>query len=269
MQYNLSAAEILKVLGYDKPVGKETLKGWMQELGTTFPKVYCDFMELAMDCEMLETSDLWVGKMINFVMKPWFLYEELKEQIEESIYLSFAQLPEERWGELCSDYLKIGSDYGAGIVDFAILREDLELEDPPVYINHEANAITEWEKMYEKLSDYLLEVVLNALNCKDYETAMEALEEKGYCYHDYEDYMLKVAEEGTEESDDLEDILEEDEWQAQMLKASGIDLSKVYKRNGNYETNKVFCCYNEEKKHLYIGNIEDEEISLVLIYKKG
>lgn len=72
MQYNLSAAEILKVLGYDKPVGKETLKGWMQELGTTFPKVYCDFMELAMDCEMLETSDLWVGKMINFVMKPWF-----------------------------------------------------------------------------------------------------------------------------------------------------------------------------------------------------
>ena len=39
MQYNLSAAEILKVLGYDKPVVKETLKGLMQELGTTFTKV--------------------------------------------------------------------------------------------------------------------------------------------------------------------------------------------------------------------------------------
>lgn len=264
MQYNLSAAEILKVFGYDKPVGKETLKEWMQELGVTFPKVYCEFMELAMDCEMLETSDIWVGKMINFEMKPWFLYKEIKEQIEESIYQSFAQLSEERWGELCSDYLKIGSDYGAGIVDFAIRREDLELEDPPVYMNHEADKITEWRQMYEKLSDYLLEVVLNALNCEDYATAMEALEEKGYCYQDYEDYMIGIAE----ESDDLEDTLDEDEWHAQMLKDSGIDLDKVCKRRGNSGTNELFFCYDEEKEYMYVGNTEDEVVRLVLIYKE-
>lgn len=269
MRYHVSAAEILKILGYDKPVGRETLKEWMRELEVTFPKVYCEFMELAMDCEMLETSDIWIGRMINFEMKPWFLYQEIKEQIEEGGCPSFAQLPEERWGELCSDYLKIGSDYAAGIVEFAIRREDLELEDPPVYMNHEADEITEWRQMYEKLSDYLLEVVLNALNCEDYATAMEVLEEKGYCYRDYEDYMISASEEAEEESDDLEDILDEDEWNAQMLKDAGIDLERVYKRRGNSGTNELFCCYDEEKKYLYLGDTEDEEVALVLIYKEG
>lgn len=274
MKYDLSAVEILRFLGYDKPVGKEALEAWMQEKGTSFPKVYCEFMELAMNCPMLETADLWVGRMGNFTMKPWFLYDEIEEEIEDqkkawgknsanyetSVYYSFSQIPREQWREKVEDYLEIGSDYGAGIVTFAIRREDLEQADPPVYLHHEADEMTEWRQMYEKLSDYLLEVVLNALHCEDYSTAADMLEERGYRYLDFDTYEMELEEE--------EELLDEEEWYGQMLSESGIDLSKVYKRMSNSGESELFCCYEEEKGFLYVGEISEEEVSLVVISKE-
>lgn len=267
MRYDLSAIEILKQLGYDKPVGRERLEQWMQEKGTRFPKVYLEFMEVAMDCPMLETADVWVGQMGNYMMKPWFFYEEIEEQIEDwgndvenSEYGPFSRLPKERWGEIVSDFLEIGSDYGAGIVDFAIRREDLGKEDPPVFMNHEADHITEWKQMYQTLSDYLLEVVLNALKCVDYDTAMEALEEQGFCYLDYEDYLFESEEEEA-------NLLDEETWQEQVWQESGIDLDRVYKRMSNHG-GEIFCCYEEEKEILYVGEIVEDEVSWIMITRK-
>lgn len=272
MRYDLSATEILKRLGYQQLVGTERLKQWMEEKEIIFPKVYCEFMEVAMDCPMLETADLWVGQMGNIMKAPWFFYEEIEEQLEDwgedvesSEYGPFSKLPKERWGEIVSDFLQIGSDYGAGIVRFAIRREDLGQEDPPVFMSHEANAITDWRQMYERLSDYLLEVVLNVLKYEDYDTAAEVLEERGYQYLDYDNYVF--ASEEIEEQKE-EELLEEEEWQTQVFQESGIDLNQVYKRRSNNIESELFCCYEEEKEILYVGELTKDEVSLVMIYRE-
>ena len=40
MQYSLTAAEILKRLGFQEPVGREYLNALKQECGITLPRVY-------------------------------------------------------------------------------------------------------------------------------------------------------------------------------------------------------------------------------------
>lgn len=83
IRYDLTATEILKGLGYEGTAGRERLDAFMKEKAIPLPKAYQEFMEAAMDCPMLETADLWVGKMCPFVMMPHFLYEEIEEGIED------------------------------------------------------------------------------------------------------------------------------------------------------------------------------------------
>lgn len=157
----------------------------------------------------------------------------------------------------------IGSDYGAGVVSFGIRIQDLQEEDPPVFMNHEADDITEWKKMYEHLSDYLLEAVLTALACIDYSTAQDALEEKGWEFLDYEDYEMDDWEEDVEE----DDLLDEAAWQEQMLAKTGIDLNLVRPLTsaGGQE---LFFCQDEEKGCFYLGVTEDEELSLTILSRE-
>lgn len=274
IRYDFSAAEILKQLGYLNETSGEILEKFMEEKKISLPEVYCEFMSAAMDCPLLETSDIWVWKMIPFVMKPYFFYEEIEQVIEDqkenweknpqkyadNIYHIFYQLPGDRWQEKSCDYLKIGSDYGAGIVCFGIRRQDLGEEDPPVYMNHEADPITVWKKMYERLSDYLLEVVLTALACVDYSTAQEALEEEGWEYLDYEEYEMESAE-------DEDGILEDEKWQEQMLAQSGIDLELVKRVNCAYG-GELFFCQDEGKECFYLGRTEEEETTLTILSKE-
>lgn len=274
VKYDLSAAEILKKLGYEKKTGRKALDQMMQEKGICLPKVYQEFMESAMNCPMLETSDLWVGEMVLFVMQPCFLYERIQEIIEDlkkvrganpekygdSRYSVFYRLPKEQWSSKTCDYLEIGSDYGAGIVTFGIRREDLEKEDPPVYMNHEADPVTRWTMPYERLSDFLLEVVVTALACIDYSTAQEALEADGWIWFDYDEYVMN-----TEEED--EEILSEEEWQEQMLCQSGIDLKQVRKLNSVGGQELFFCC-NEENGRFYLGVADEEDLKWIMITRE-
>ncbi len=275
IQYELSAVELLKRLGYEEPSGREELENFMQEKGVRLPKVYREFMELAMDCPMLETSDLWTGRL------PYFFYEEIEEGIEdqkadweknpeeynEGGYHLFYQFPKERWEEKSCDYLEIGSDYGAGIVTFGIRKQDLEDEDPPVYMYHEAHAITDWKKMYERLSDFLLEVVLSALIGIDYLTAEEVLEENGWVCQGYNEYLDELFDESQDtwkEEMDEESILSEEEWQEQWLSRLEIDLTKVQRQSCNWG-GYLFCCRDEEKDCFYVGRIDEEEGETTLI----
>ncbi len=274
IRYDLSATEILKQLGYNKNTGRAALDQLMEEKGICLPKVYQEFMEVAADCPMLETSDLWVGEMVPFVMNPHFFYEEIKEHIEDqkaeweahpekyenSEYRMFDQLPEEQWPLKSSDYLEIGSDYGAGIVTFGIRREDLDKDDPPVYMNHEADSITQWNRPYEKLSDFLLEVVLTALACIDYSTAQEALEENGWTWFDYDEYEMNTEEE------DEEEILSEEEWQEQIFQQSGMDLNQV-RRVKSAGGQELFLCLEEETGRFYMGVMEEDELALTVIIR--
>lgn len=275
IQYDFSAAELLKRLGCQEAAGREELEKFMQEKGVSLPGVYREFMETAMDCSMLDTSDLWIGR-------PCFFYEEIREGIEDHKadwvkhpekyrdsrgYHLFYQLPEEKWQEKSCDYLEIGSDFGAGVVTFGIRKQDLEDEDPPVYMLHEADDITDWKKMYEKLSDFLLEVVLTALIGIDYSTAEEALEENGWVYQGYDEYLDEYFDEEKDtwkEDVDENTISSEEEWQEQQFIQTGIDFTKVRKVNcadGGY----LFCCQDEEKDCFYVGKINEEEGDRILI----
>ena len=112
MQYNLSAVEMLKILGYNQPASGE----WLEKLkqNNPLPKTYTEFMELMADCPLLATSNLWVGKMErrNILRLPHTYYDELLEIIDghkgrwskrpskqERALYELSQLPTEQWQE--------------------------------------------------------------------------------------------------------------------------------------------------------------------------
>ena len=147
------------------------------------------------------------------------------------------------------DYLIIGSEYKSGMCTFGIRMQDLKESDPPVYCHTDIKSITEWKLESEKLSDFLLKILIEALACVDYQTAEKALEEKGWIYEEYFD-------------------IKKDNWVASksVLKKYGIDFSqlKKYKADGG----KVFCCYDEALSAFFVGSIQDGEISLSAINRK-
>lgn len=86
MQYNLSAVEMLRILGYDQPTSVEWLEKLKQDNHICLPKTYIEFMELMADCPLLATSNLWIGKMERrsaIPRIPHTYYEELREMIDD------------------------------------------------------------------------------------------------------------------------------------------------------------------------------------------
>ena len=257
MKYNLTAREILDTLGYREPVGKEKLEAFEQANQLKLPEAYRTFMEVAHQCPMLETADVW--RRVDDLL--WY-YDVLKEQIEdyreewsedpescqEDELYQLSQLPEEAWRDRVANVLEIGSDCGAGIVSFGVSPETMAEQDPPLLMHHEMDPCTVWGPLGEEgetVSDYLLDVVLNALALIDYETAEEALEALDWEY--------------TELS--LEEPFEA------CLQAAGIDLEQVKRYGrGNYDGIQLFCCYDEEREILYVGSIRsiDEENESIL-----
>lgn len=131
MQYNLTAIEILQHLGFDAPLGRQTLETLKKKYDIPLPKVYRTFMEKAIDCPVLGTSDLWTCQRFSLPMELKRLYEHLSEGDKVSNH----------------DSLKIDSDYG----EDSVRIEDLRQDAPPLYMQREAK----WCKAYEKLSDFL------------------------------------------------------------------------------------------------------------------
>ena len=73
IQYDLSAAELLKILGYSQPAGRDFLEELKREKQIPLPLVYTEFMELAWQCPLFATSNLWTGAAV-----PWMYYDELQ-----------------------------------------------------------------------------------------------------------------------------------------------------------------------------------------------
>jgi hypothetical protein len=260
MKYDLSALEIIKILGYNHPVGQKWLEKIKLKNQVNLPVTYCNFMEFAVDCPLFHTSDLWVGKMVPTVYKPWMFYELIQETIDdrkglwksplskyESLLYELSQLPREQWPEKLDDYLLIGSDYIGGIGYFGIRKEDLHQDDPPVYWHLDGYDFTSWKLEDEKLSRFLLRVLYDSLSCNDYDTAEGALEKMGWRYEEYFD-------------------IEKEDWAASkaVLKKQGIAFSKLKKYNSNNGI-KIYCCYDEEKNIFYTGIIDEGEILLSAI----
>lgn len=262
MTYELSAAALLGQLGYCQPTGRDWLAQWKQERNMALPEAYSTFMETAMDCPLLGTSDLWTGKMAHGVCLPGTLYDQVQEEIDdrkgqwadsepgEALLHELSQRPWEEWPKVLPDFVLIGSDYGSGTGLFGLRVQDLEEADPPVYWHRGGDAYSQWRLEYKTVSGFLLQVLVEALACVDYDTAETALEDLGWRYEEYFD-------------------LEKGDWTASkaVLKAQGISFAKLKKypaSNGG----KVFCCWDEDANVFYCGAIEDGEISLCAINRE-
>lgn len=187
---DFTAVEILKLLGYTTPVGKDTLIRAEQEKNRKLPPLLFEFLSLAENCPLLATADLWTTNLDSFCL----FYEEIQELIDEdreywaknpgdytdNEFFQFSQLPREQWESRVPNFLLIGSDYGAGVVQFGIRLADGKQEDPPVYVNHECDSLSDWRLWRAHLSAFLMEILCDALCCGEYHTASRALEKTGW-----------------------------------------------------------------------------------------
>jgi len=255
IQYDISAAELLKILGYDQPVGREWLENLKREKEIPLPRVYAEFMQLAYGCPLLATSNLWTGKTV-----PKMYYDEIQEYVDDlkthlesaSAYLKkryapFLELPQAEWPDRLNDYLLIGSDFGGGETTFGIRKEDLDQDDPPMYWHHERDPLAKWREDKQTLSGFLLEVLWNVLNGSNYDTAERELEKMGWRVEEYFDPK-------------------KEDWVASktVLKKQGIVYANL-KRCKCDEGGKVFGCYDKDLNVIYTGSLEDGEISLSAI----
>lgn len=243
MNYDLKADQVLKMLGYSEPMGEHFVNVFEQENHIKLPQCLKNFYTVAYNCPLLSTADIWTDRM-------WFLYEAIEEEIEEykevygdnpeegadDEYYQFTQflskIPREQWAEHVTNYLEIGSDYGAGVVIWGISIADLDKEDPPVYYLHEENEITDWEPLGCTLSEFFMLVVCDAILCRQYQTAQRVLKQ-------------------TDIHCQLEDY---DEVEA-TAKKLGLDTSAF--KNQVLSWGKVVCGYDEDRNLLLVADIND------------
>lgn len=190
VQYDVSAMELIRLFGCDKPAS-----GALWEV--KMPALLEEFLRLAKDQPLFETSDFWSGG-------PYFFYEDIKERIEddeeyweedpeeyeEDEYYQMSKIPREQWGEHMPDYLQIGSDYGVGCVTYGICETDLEKEDPPVYIWNEADSLKDWRVLTDSLSVFLGGIVCDILSGMNYPTAKRVLEKDAWTFEELNHFDL-------------------------------------------------------------------------------
>ncbi len=262
MQYDLSAAGILRRLGFGQPVHTE----WLEKLKQTYPlpKVYEEFLTLAANCPVLGTSDLWTGKMAHGMSAPHgTFFDQLQEEISdrtgrwrtpptqyESALLALAPLPREQWP--LKDYLLIGSDYACGVAVFGIRAEDLSQNDPPVWQHTDWSEFSDWKIESETVSDFLRRALFEALAGVDYDTAGDALEKMGWRCEEYFD--PEAGDWATPKT---------------VLKQQGISYRKLKKYPSQViNEGPVFCCYDEVRNVFFVGSSEDGEMLLTAVNRE-
>ncbi len=253
IKYNLTPVEVVKLFGYTDPTAKEELELFEKDNHLKLPKLLFDFFSLVRNEELLSTADIWVTREDL----PYFSYQYIEEGIEDcrddfddpefckqNAFYPYSKIPKEQWSELVENYLQIGSDYAAGVVFYGIKEKDLELENPPVYMLHEANELSDWKLIAHTLSEYLMCVLLDALAGVEYTTAQEVLSEDGWEFYE--------GEYANEE--------EVREW----LSEKKIDLSAMGKNMTLYgEVDSVYrYCFDEEEKAFYMV-INDTSIRMI------
>lgn len=243
VKYNLTPVEVLNLFGYTEPIAKEELELFEQDNHLKLPKLLFDFLSLVRNEELLSTSDIWVDSD----SLPYFSYQYIEDGIEDckedfddpefckgNAFYPYSKVPKERWPELVENYLQIGSDYAAGVVFYGIKEKELVLENPPVYMLHEADELTDWKLISNTLSEFLMCIVLDALAGVEYTTAEDVLSENGWEFLE-------------------EEYGDEQEVRGQLSKKN-IDLSAMKKIMSCYgEVGSFYrCCFDEEERAFYL-----------------
>lgn len=251
IEYKLSAADILDIFSNipKKKNINQKLEFIEKKYNIILPEIFKRFM--CSSNEMLKTADVWdYSKEQSF----YFLYDWINIIIKESDeiisadseYFSFADSPVSEWSNFVDDYMMIGSDYAAGIVYFGIKKTDLNMDNPPVYMYHEANNITQWNLMYNNLSDYFLTVVCDAVLCECYSTAKKVLINYNWNYEIYDTGLQKILNKYQIKIDNLR------------------KLSSMYRTSAD---DWFSCCYDSDRKVLFIFQNKENNMKICVILK--
>lgn len=252
-RYNLTAAPILRILGFTEPVGKEDLLQAEREKNLKLPSALFEFWSLAADNPLFKTADIWTKKHDFF----WFLYDGIQEWIDgdkkyweknpqeyaDNEYYQLYKLPKEQWGNRVPNYLLIGSDYGAGISKMGIRLDELVQDNPSVYMNIEGNSLADWKIVDESLSDFLMRSICDVLCCGEYNTAVDVLGEMGW-----------TSEEACQED------------------FPTLDMNALLKQKSMYGADAVCgCAFDEERNLLLSAKIDraDSRNCRIMVYKKN
>lgn len=251
-RYDLTAVQILNRLGYTEPVGKDALLQAEQEKNIKLPPVLFEFLSLTADSLLFKTADIWTEKLNSLFfsydgIQEWIdgdkeYWEKEPEKYADNEYYQLYKTPKEQWGERVSNYLLIGSDYGAGIAKFGIRLEEIGQEDPPVYMLFEDDPITDWKIYDQRLSDFLMRSLCDVLCCGEYDTAQRVLGKMGWA---------------------PKEIYPED--------IPGLDLDAVLKYRSTYGADAVCgCAYDEESHFLVSVRVDREEggVCNIMTYQK-
>lgn len=218
INYNLSASDALDIFGNipKKNHVDEKLKLIEEKYNIILPDIFKRFMCSVND--ILETADVWdYSEEQPF----YFLHEWISINAEN----------------LVDDFLMIGCDYAGGIVYFGIKKTDLNMKNPPVYMHHEANNITEWNIIYS-LSEYFSAVVCDAVLCECYNTAREVLKKYGWNYAVHSE---------------------------EIISRYGIILNNLQKFSSMYRTSNndwISWCYAPEEKILFIFKSQNDNMKI-------
>lgn len=239
LKFNLTATEILRLLGYTEPIGKIMLETFERENDLKFPPCLFEFLCLANQSPLFSTADIWTE------CEPYFSYTDIEERIEEdkkywqenpkdyaeNEYFQYFQLPKEQWPTRVSNYLQIGSDYSAGVVTFGIRLEELQQENPPVYMLNEASSLEDWVQISDTLSEFLMSVMCDTLSCVMYDTAKNVLQKLGW---------------------NFQKCMDSEEVKKELLEKN-IDLSAMKKYKSFYGNNvDAFCGYDEQTQTILV-----------------
>lgn len=230
----------------------EKLESIEEKYNIILPDIFKHFM-----CsfnEMLKTADVWdYGKNYSW----YFLYDWINISVNEIVrengkvdndseYFPFANSPLSEWNDFVDDYMIIGSDYSAGIVYFGIKKADLNMENPPVYMYHEMNSITEWNLMYNHLSEYFSVVVCDAISGECYKTSQRVLIDYNWNYEVYDTGLKDILDRHGIVPDNLQ------------------KLSSMYRESDN---DWISCCYDTEEKVLFLFKSKSDNLTLYMIWK--
>lgn len=251
-RYNLTAVDILKLLGYTEPVGKDALLQREREKNLKLPPALFEFWSLAADSPLFETADIYTKKQDFF----WSSYDSIQKWIDrdkeywekapqkyaDNEYYQFYQLSKEQWGSRVSNYLLVGGDFGAGISEYGIALDEIGQDDPSVYILIEEDTLTDWNILDSHLSDFLMRSVCDVLCCDEYDTAVDVLEEMGWISNE---------------------VYQED--------FPTLDMDALLKQKSIYGTDAVCGCAYDEEKHLLIAakiDRADSSNCKIMAYRK-
>ena len=251
MRYDLTAVDILKILGLLKPQNPEITKKYESleaKLNLTFPKTYKNFLINASGLLFLKDTAVFLDDSkittLNRVLRNECdvdkqYYFRVKSLEDSDGYAAYAK----------EDYLLIGSntgqiwnqkDYEWDAVMLGIRIRDLNKKNPPVYINYRYHNYLVWHKFCDTLSEFLLTAVLDVLIAKKDKVVSKELKNQGWNRYQYKNIY------------DIQTLLHIKEIEQDKMKETGRKVKSMAPPEDYAAAFRLSGCYDKEEGSLYI-----------------